>query len=959
MTTGTTPPVFDKLSQNDRPTQGLFFVQHDAATASRDRMMVGVASLIGDKGLVVTCAHVVMMLGCRPGDVLWLGHFESKAAVSARVLEQGWCGPDWAHVNMERPWWDPSSCTPKELDRDLAFLELNIDSATWSESGAPSAAACDTLRRSARVLPFGAPGYETGSGVALKAWCAYWTNRSSGLGTDGADAATASARFDTVDPGLYDALQIKSDELAPGFSGSPLWDEDRRLAVGLVRRGIKAIMPGRVLATDARALRRHPSVRLSVDGVAQRLLSANSALILGPESLRHTFLVGAGPQSWIEPNVRPVVSSRSPTEKPQSESRDDEPALRAIDRVLSRRSALMIMGEAGSGKSRLLLEMARRLGERAGPSPVMPLLLTAASLTNGLRGLTERIESAVQSVSSPFCGDRRLSDVLRLNDVRVALLIDGLDEIARGHRVGLLRDVIEAVQVGTGLELANIIIACRPIDEVQSDNILEILDAIEIRPFTLGQTKELVNNEFDDATQKQAFEEALQRHRLFAEGGNPLQLSLAASVFRRTRSLPERSTDLIESFVDAEIDRMRSERVAAKQPPRRKVSLDCGAAQADREIVDCIGLASLQSDGAVKLDELCARIRALFRTSEAPAWSADRQHLDTFVRRDLVERFGVLSIGDGAIKWLHHSIAEYCAARAIITHGAREQELVDWALRQAWDTARHGFVMHFLSLMERHRLSKPFEMAVRIILRKGVAKPRALLIPLRLLAEGVTLTDDVTSQVITEFVRALLADQFRASCAEILSFQVSDLPDAERLCRDPRLRPLIVGAIETRLRVRQQRPSAGRHRLRGRASEAPSDTVMLTTHEQTVLEKLGLRDEINLAVKTPQALPSFLASQHRFGFPTSVPRETTRVDSRSVAYVGRVRDNQMQEVVALQAGEFASSLVALDRQLPDDTPIENVVGLHLEYILESAQGETPRAPAAQPLDESVRGGQGK
>ena len=201
----------------------------------------------------------------------------------------------------------------------------------------------------------------------------------------------------------------------------------------------------------------------------------------------------------------------------------------------------------------------------------MPLLLSAQDLTDSDGGLADRIESAYSKLGiTSNSAESNLADIARVNGLSLWLLIDGIDELSRGARVRLIEDVVRALGFGTDLPLGCVVLTSRPMDEIYNAELLSRCSTLEILPFRHSHIESFVEIEFPEDRERQVFVDALRRQRLFLEGGNPLQLNLATSVFRQTGTLPENPVTLIDAFISAELDRMFTESEAARARADRR-----------------------------------------------------------------------------------------------------------------------------------------------------------------------------------------------------------------------------------------------------------------------------------------------------------------------------------------------------------------------------------------------------
>jgi hypothetical protein len=331
---------FRKLGSEEEPNRGLFYMQNPKAFApgtqvvlsSKRQSATGMALLVDESGLLATCVHVLMEMGVASGDrvTLFGASPDLPIEVEATVLREGWHGPLF---DVRSPHFiSRRDERPDVLREDLAFLQLDINSARAHVTSAkdqtqgalinvraqsePVSDPRACLLDAARVLPLGAPAQEKGR--ILRGWTVMWEFGAPYL-------QHADAAFEGVERRLHQTVRVRSDLITFGFSGSPLWDQGRRLVVGMIREGLPA-MPGQVAATDARAFRGHPQVRLSYDNAMSHMLDLMRAEIDHMVHPRYSGLVDWDTSIFVEPELalaRPVDPLT--TEKPQGVPRHFKP----------------------------------------------------------------------------------------------------------------------------------------------------------------------------------------------------------------------------------------------------------------------------------------------------------------------------------------------------------------------------------------------------------------------------------------------------------------------------------------------------------------------------------------------------------------------------------------------------------------------------------------------------------
>ena len=123
----------------------------------------------------------------------------------------------------------------------------------------------ETLFKTCRVLPLGAPGYRPWTQKKLQAWGVKWIRRQFEL------LPAVNVEFNGCENGEnFNSVLVRSKEITKGFSGGPLWDTERQMVVGMVRRFIPE-MPDKLRSTDARFIINYASIDRGLDSRLREL----------------------------------------------------------------------------------------------------------------------------------------------------------------------------------------------------------------------------------------------------------------------------------------------------------------------------------------------------------------------------------------------------------------------------------------------------------------------------------------------------------------------------------------------------------------------------------------------------------------------------------------------------------------------------------------------------------------
>lgn len=158
-----------------------------------DDSTAGTGFLAGNSNNIITCAHVVVFAGARPGDIVRLVfHQEGQQVYSARVLENGWREPgneDVAVLQLETKGETPR--LPDGVSRVALGSSANMLGRTLNTFGFPAATPVEGQHGSCLVI-----GRPKVNGCEV--------------------------------------IQLRSKEVSYGFSGAPVWDSTSGFVVGMV-----------------------------------------------------------------------------------------------------------------------------------------------------------------------------------------------------------------------------------------------------------------------------------------------------------------------------------------------------------------------------------------------------------------------------------------------------------------------------------------------------------------------------------------------------------------------------------------------------------------------------------------------------------------------------------------------------------------------------------------------------
>lgn len=457
-----------------------------------------------------------------------------------------------------------------------------------------------------------------------------------------------------------------------------------------------------------------------------------------------------------QPELTRVYVQQSVRAQADAEGKPSERPV-PISEALATDHHLLITGEPGAGKSTLGQMYVQRLADEwlepgtdpPLPEPVMPLRIPAKALAEDAPW-SELLAKAVRNrhLNAPL---RSELFARRALGARWLVFVDGLDEIAEPDR---RRRVIEAlagrIRRGTDFRL---VITTRPLppDELQKLHGPKV-DLFTIQPFGPVELKHFADgwfraqNPLHAKERAEAFVRQVHDGRLRELVRNPLLVTIAAiaNTLEPDRRLPHNRADLYERFMSYLLD---------DKPSGRTTLAELRTAHADdpkrAEQVEL--LYSRRAD-------LVEHLAAQRLESEQSLLITASRWADTLVsEEDLVAVLastGVFVHGDGGLRFLHHSFAEFLAARLRARSiPANFPDLDDW-VRLGTQTAHEAYVLFTFALWGRQNRHDLGPLVARL-LEGGVS--HALLAG-RLLAEDVVISFTRGDQVVDRLVKLVLAN---------------------------------------------------------------------------------------------------------------------------------------------------------------------------------------------------------
>lgn len=936
----------DKTSagrDGESPMLGLFYVECEfhrglRMNAAEGRpSATGMAWLASADGIVATCAHVVLALDARPGDriVLFGAAPSIDIAVDAEVLCDGWAGPliDAQGQRLPHPLFEQFfDDRPDVFREDIALLRLLPDTAVWHcrvEQGRHDALRGDDspgarLLRNARFLPLSCAGYRT-PGASLVAWRVNWINQAP-------DCQQAEAEFRSYDEESFHGARVRSRVLSKGFSGGPLWDPNRRVVVGMLRRMLPA-MGDLVLATDGRGFAAvRPQLRLAGDLRLQALRRHVAARLDNAQPARYMALGGAnGDALYVEPQIMPVLGSIDPLQA----LLEDEP-LPAVDYLAEQWPALrrvVVRGAAGIGKSSLLRRLAKTLLGRAethaGPN-VIPVLLDAAEFVAGGCDVAACLEQLWRAARPPTFDADSAMDVLFDNGASIVMMIDGLDEVPEVDRAKVLArlDIRRALTSQRGWArtetddvdrlLAGVVVSTRPNESWLASGSSQGFGVegglFDLLRFDATRIERFCALAVEDPARRAAFIAALNQRRWGKEEVTPLQLRMAVAIFLHDQELPPRSIDLSASFVALDVAQACREYQAHHRGPLPDEVRDFYLPS----LTWILGFVAVTKDGwgsAVSEEEVLEACRAVAPNDARHPWLRNIGALIRFICRDIPPYLRILIAHpeSGRIEWAHRTFAELVGAEYLWATQHDPATLRERAF--AMMEQGHAPALAFLGVMDRANADGLVEGLLRRCMDSMSGRVRPQLFALRALGAGIDAKGRARRALVELLVRHLVSD-FREAGLCRHFFLHENLPDAAELLAYEELRSDLFEVMQRRFHVRLRRAT-------------PTRPAVVMSRESKILRLTGLwPDFIDLGLRRP--LSDEGDAEQRLA---SMPDRSMAppAHGNGVARVLVRTSDGGDRLVTLPALEFVNAVAAVargtDQALPAAELVELVINL--------------------------------
>lgn len=877
-----------RLLQREEPVErGLFFFQdgpYPIADSSIEKA-TGMAFLVREDGVVITCSHVLLHLNAMPTEVVTLHHVwrGTPVSIDAMVLDRGWHGPDWQSLidhpsRDDRDWLRESQLKPETFKEDCALLRLLPDTARWDfsrgSSGTVGSAPLAFLE-DARVLPLGFPGYQHASNAPCTAWNVEYQEMA-------ARSAPHSVAFrGQGHPGKDNRFDGKS--IGPGHSGGPVWDDERRLVVGMIRGAGASDDAGSVLAVDSRWISAITESPLRLDLEAQQIRQLCRQVAQQSATLRYLSLLQAAIPTDLLP-LRAVRLNRDQDALQRRGAQDSgEDALTTVLRSLDKVQSVLVVGGAGSGKTTLLYQLAMYLLDAPNRS-ILPVLVSASAFVAAGCDIAQVLGATEDSA-------KRVRRSIRHNGLHVILLIDALDEVDIKKRAEVF------ARVGSLGFSVQTVFSSRPFEDYLGATFLEV-PCFALQPLTEDEVQTLASQHLSDAHSLERFRQQASDVAWEDSAPVPLQVVMALYAYQ---------ADLLDVTRPMDLTFVLSEHLVRDAFEIGNPGL--GIAEGNRFLLMARQVALRFMKGANTRAEFVACVESISLASGDPEGA---RWLRTASASGLITFQGT---NDRApVMWPHRTIAEGLAAQAVADQAAASAATATQEFSEALRRQGRTFAIMILAALDRSVFGRPLaQVCMRRHLRNGVSDYKSTLTAVQILGSGISLDDDLRDRFVALLVVLLLMPPGQrvgtSTCAEF--FSPDRLPDPVGIARRDHVKPHVLAFMNRRLSRRQK---------------GVGIPVAISPREEMLLSRLEMMGQLSVPVQTGKA----------FGPATSQrPRAAVhRVSSEPVdegAYAALMLRTAIERLQSDATG-FLSGLVQHAKAMPSEEA-EVVVGTYIQGLL--------------------------
>lgn len=918
------------LVVGDEPESALFYVLDESSNWEHGEPADGMAFVVDPTGILATAAHVVWFSKKFPGNTVRVFGLSPKIPIraTAKILDRGWRGP-LPDIGGEIPRLPGRSDLlderPDVLREDIALLQLIPETIEFDDSRGGSPDLPQIFISRLRVMPLGVPGYRSMESAVLKMWCVDRHFRAPRM-------VAVNGKFRTHERALHSAFQIAAPEVKHGFSGSPVWDDDRRLAVGFVRSGTSKRLKGAARCTDARAIHEHAAIPLTWDTDLAKVVSVATGL--ATDSVGDRYAPSPTPsQIFVEPSARFLRQQLDMSLTDEKEG--GAPAINFVRETTIESSMVCLLGGPGAGKSTLLRKFAIEMLDAPtllGQGPCIPLILEARDIP--VKFDLDVLFSLSRRRGKSQYHERVLSDALVRNDVRVALLIDGLDEIEDRQAAQLLAQCQGLLSGNTSV--VRVLLSSRPNERLfkQANNPVRSLRLIEVLAFDSTQIHAYVTQCMPDTEEGFRFHEALRRVE-WNRNALPLQLKMAALVFRMENALPAREADLPFEYVRLLINKSVVDTTAHEDSSLDPESWTQNYRPNVAKVLQALALLGLQH-GQQTLDQVVEGLGSLSTTEPfAKVLQRPKECID-YIRRDLIPRVGLVTIrqrNDGErLGWEHATFIDVLAAEARLAIAGKDPIAVGHLVERDKPFGGDRFMLTQLSAMDRAGWRDQVAQRVKRAMEAPFSDRKEGMFALRALATGVELPPDLKQRLMYLLIRIALSPKHDFQFCHELFTDGEALPSARDILQRESMKADVISALWMRFRLRDPR----RH-----GQKRP---LVVTHAEAALLDLLHLWNEwLSQGLELAHPDSSSRTGGRAQGLRGKSPSFALGTFEKNTIERGGFEIMHKDGTVStfeMPAREFLEGVVAMTKTLPPNLPPSQVVALYLKVVTQVLEGKS-------------------
>lgn len=329
----------------------------------------------------------------------------------------------------------------------------------------------------------------------------------------------------------------------------------------------------------------------------------------------------------------------------------------------------VIVGVPGAGKTMLLQHIALRYadqlvtGDGNTDDTVVPVLLSLHRLNTPGLSLFDHLVEVLTQHQVPNAARFALN---ALEQGRLLLLFDGLDEVSRTHRE---RVVSEVANLARTYDTCRLVITCR--DSVYTSDLLPVslqklevvaLDDQQIRRFLRSWERDMQDN---GVSVEQLMQTLRDQPQILALARNPLLLTIIAYLSTdMSFVLPHSRAEFYRKATDVLLDQWHQERNRFEARHKRLVLQNLALFMLEHTHQQQGGDTSTGSTGSTGIDRqrVLARLETMMPGMNLPS------QLAPLLLDEIVERSGLLFPvdGDGTLCFAHQTLQEFFAAAELL-----------------------------------------------------------------------------------------------------------------------------------------------------------------------------------------------------------------------------------------------------------------------------------------------------